>query len=98
MGRDVCGTHHGDLRQGGHVDPGEGLELPPLTELLQHLLEAPLQLRPALLHQRLVLLPLGPVRLVLLREICPQGVQVLGHLERVTTQNSVLLNSFGCSE
>lgn len=98
LDRELCWTHHGDLRQSGHVDPGEGLQLPTLTELLQNLLETLLELGLVLLNQALILLPLGPVRMVLLREVHPQNVQVLGHLEPVTNQNSVLLKSFSCSE
>lgn len=81
----VVQSHHGDLRQSWHVDPGEGLELATLLELLQDFLETALELCLALPDKTLVLLPLQPLDMVLLGELHPESVQVLPHLERTTT-------------
>lgn len=76
--------YHGDLRQTGHVDPGEGLQLSALLQLLQNLLESALELGLVPPDQTFLLLPLLPLLRVLLRELHPEGVQVLSHLGRVT--------------
>lgn len=87
MVMNVC--YHGDLWQGRHIDPGEGLELSALLQLLQNLLEAALQLGLVPPDRSLLLLPLHPLLVILLREICPESVQVLRHLRQVNTHRSL---------
>ena len=70
-------SHHGDLRQRRHVDPGEGLQLTTLLELQQNLFKAVLELILVPHNQTFFLLPLQPLLGVLLREIQPESGQVL---------------------
>lgn len=81
--RRLSQSHHRDLWQHRNIDPGQGLQLATLLELLQDLLEAALQLRLVLPDQILLLLPLQPLHVVLLGHLHAQDLLVLRQLAEI---------------
>lgn len=90
LGREgsVCriwrGSQRGNLWQRRHNDPGNRFQRLALLELLQDFLKSLLQLRLVLQGRADFLLPVLPLVGVLLRELHPQNVKVLFHLQQVT--------------
>lgn len=79
-------SYGGGLWQGWHNNPGNRLQRLALLEILQDFLKALLQLHLVLQDHTYFLLPILPLVGVLLRELHPQNVKVLFHLEQVTNR------------
>lgn len=85
-------SYRGGLRQRWDIDSGKRVQWLTLLELLQNFLKAFFELRLIFSDLTFFLLPILPLVVILLRELHPQRIKVLFHLEQVTKRSFSLCN------